>query len=186
MAAKNDAGPNGPYIRELREGRGLTLRELAAKCDVSGSLLSQVERGVTTPSIQTLRSLAEALDTSIFDLMSRPSSQTQVVRADRRRRVVLEEEHLKYELLSPSGTRRLQVWMGRLDPGMSSGEQPSMHDTDEFIHVLSGRMNLELGGEAIALGPGDSVQYDGSTPHRILSVGSERLEFISALSPAAL
>lgn len=61
-----------------------------------------------------------------------------------------------------------------------------MHDTDELIHVLSGRMRLELGGETIELDPGDSVQYDGSTPHRILSVGDERLEFISALSPAAL
>lgn len=182
----DDTGPNGPYIRELREGQGLSLRDLAAKCSVSASLLSQVERGVTTPSIQTLRAIAEALDASIFDLLSPAGTQTQVVQANRRRRVVLEEEHLRYELLSPNGARRLQVWMGRLDPGMSSGEEPSTHDTEEFIHVLSGRMRLEFASEVFELGPGDSVQYDGSMPHQILSVGDSKLEFISALSPAAL
>ncbi|MCY7300206.1 MAG: cupin domain-containing protein [Ilumatobacteraceae bacterium] len=109
-----------------------------------------------------------------------------VVRASRRRRVVLEHENLKYELLSPNARGKLEVWQGRLEPGASSGSEPSTHPSEEFILVFSGEMRITIGGAEHCLEPGDSIQYDGNQPHTIVALGTEELRFISALTPPTL
>src|SRR5215472_14111790 len=98
-------GIDGSRLREERIGAGLTLRDLAAKTDLSVSLLSQLERGATSPSIHSLKRIAEALQLSIFQLLAGDAPAQFVVRADRRRRVILQEGDLDYELLSPDAER---------------------------------------------------------------------------------
>ena len=178
---------DGGILRRLRKEAGLSLRQLAMQTEVSASLLSQLERGVTTPSIGTLKKLAEVLQVSVFHLMpGEEQGKHGVVRANRRRRLVLEHDELKYELLSPHTRGRLEVWHGRLAPGASAGSEESTHPSEEFILVLHGEMEITIGGDAYLLKPGDSIQYDGRQPHGIQCIGTQNLEFISALTPPTL
>ncbi len=180
------AGIDGTRLREERVGAGLTLRDLAAKTELSVSLLSQLERGATTPSIHSLKRIAGALDVSIFQLLAGDGPAQVVVRADRRRKVILQEGDLDYELLSPDAKRKLEVWLGRLEPGASSGPEPATHESEEFIFVLQGHLRIEFGTIVHELGAGDAIQYDGNQPHLISNPGPGRLEFISALTPPTL
>ncbi len=185
-ASHSREGIDGTRLRDERVSAGLTLRELAAKTELSVSLLSQLERGTTSPSIHSLKRIAGALGVSIFQLLAEESPAQFVVRADRRRKVVLQAGDLDYELLSPDAKRKLEIWLGRLEPGASSGPEPAAHDSEEFIFVLNGQLRIEFGAIAHELGPGDAIQYDGNQPHLISNPGPGQLEFLSALTPPTL
>jgi transcriptional regulator with XRE-family HTH domain len=185
-AVSGPGGIDGARLRELRRQGGQTLRDLAAKTDLSVSLLSQLERGTTSPSISSLKRIATALGVSIFQLLNEEAPALSVVRSDRRRKLILQEGDLDYELLSPDAKRKLEVWFGRLEPGASSGPEPATHASEEFIFVLQGQLRIEFGAIAHQLGPGDAIQYDGNEPHLISNPGPGRLEFISALTPPTL
>lgn len=74
--------------------------------------------------------------------------------------------------------------MGELEVGGSTGAQPYAHgDSEELFVVLSGIVQLELGGELFELEPRDSIEYRSSTPHRIANVGDERAEVMWIISP---
>jgi transcriptional regulator with XRE-family HTH domain len=179
-------GIDGKRLRILREEQEWTLRELAERTGLSVSLISQLERGVTSPSLQSVRRLADALQVSIFQLLAADTRGYSYVPADRRRKLVLQHGEISYELLSPDTKRRLEVWLGTLSPGVTSGEEPSVHASEEFILVLSGQMEIEIGDQRQVLGPGDAIQYDGSQPHKIWNRGDEPLRFVSALTPPTL
>jgi transcriptional regulator with XRE-family HTH domain len=182
-------------IRAFRKQRGLSLRELASKSGLSPSLVSQVERGISEPSISSLRKIAEALDVSIFYLLDdRPGLQDspgesitkQVVRRGDRRRLTLPSSGLRYELLCPDTERNMEAWIATLQPGVATGDTLRGHPSEEFLLVLSGTMELEYGGETVLLEEGDSVYYDGREPHRLWARGDTPLRMLSVLSPPVL
>jgi transcriptional regulator with XRE-family HTH domain len=185
----------GYAIRGYREQRGLSLRELARQAGLSASLLSQIERGRTEPSISSLRKIAEALGVSIFYLLDeRPDPQGagertlegQVVRRAERRRVALPHSGLRYELLVPDMSGRMEAWIATLEPGSATGESPRGHLSDEFMLVISGETELEYGEETVVLGPEDAIYLDGTIPHRLRVLGDRPLVFLSVLSPPVL
>lgn len=182
-----DSSSIGARVRRLRTERGMSLRDLATASGVSASLLSQLERDLANPSISTLQRVAQSLHVSIFALLPEDGDPTAiVVRPDDRRKLVIQDGQIRYELLSPDANRQMEVWMGRLEPGAGMGSDPSSHASEEFILVLGGRMELSLGGETHVLEEGAAIQYDGNIPHRIFNAGEEELEFLSALTPPTL
>jgi mannose-6-phosphate isomerase-like protein (cupin superfamily) len=87
-------------------------------------------------------------------------------------------------LLTPRPLHHLEVFQGELEVGGSTGEEPYAHgDSEELFLVLSGTVQLELGGELFELEPGDSVDYRSSTPHRVRNTGQERAEVLWIISP---
>jgi mannose-6-phosphate isomerase-like protein (cupin superfamily) len=175
--------------------RGLSLRELARRANVSPSLLSAVERGVGEPSISSLRRMAEALEVSIFYLLDERedgkhpagrSLQEQIVRREDRRRVTLPHSGLSYELLCPDTKRRSEVWIATLEPGATTGDGLRGHMSEEFMLIISGQTELEYGDEKVILGEGDSIYIDGSVPHCMRALGPTPLVFLSVLTPPVL
>jgi transcriptional regulator with XRE-family HTH domain len=181
-------------IRRYREQRGLSLRAAAKLTGLSPSLLSQIERGITEPSISSLRKIAEALGVSIFYLIDEsPEScsdeqqlERQVVRPAERRRVTLPHSGLRYELLCPDVSGRMEAWLGILEPGAATGEAARGHLSDEFMLVMSGTAELEYGDEKTVLEAEDSIYLDGTVAHRLRTVGDRPLCFLSVLSPPVL
>ena len=87
-------------------------------------------------------------------------------------------------LLTPRALHHLEVFVGELDVGGSTGAEPYSHgDSEELFVVLSGRVELELGGELHELESGDSIDYRSSTPHRISNAGDELAEVMWIISP---
>lgn len=186
----------GDVIRSYRDRRGLSLRDLARETGLSPSLLSQIERGATEPSILSLRKVAEALGVSIFYLLDSGSGEEtpaggrtladRVVRRADRRRVALPTSGLRYELLCPDVSGRMEAWLGHLEPGAATGEAARGHLSDEFMLLLSGSAELEYGDDRLVLEAQDSIYLDGTIAHRLRTLGDRPLVFLSVLSPPVL
>jgi transcriptional regulator with XRE-family HTH domain len=181
VAAEVDVGER---LRALRRFRRCTLRTIAARSGLSESFLSQVERGRSSASIASLRRIADALGVSIADLFE-PGSLPgpRVLRRDERPALQFGILGRKL-LLTPRPLRHLEVFAGELEVGGSTGAEAYAHgDSEELFVVLSGTVQLELGGELFELGSGDSIDYRSSTPHRVANVGDELAEVMWIISP---
>jgi mannose-6-phosphate isomerase-like protein (cupin superfamily) len=90
----------------------------------------------------------------------------------------------KKALLTPKPLHHLEVFVGELEVGGSTGDQPYVHgDSEELVVVISGSVQLELGGELFDLERGDSIDYRSSTPHRVSNTGQEVAEVMWIISP---
>lgn len=174
----------GERLRELRRFRRATLRTIADRSGLSESFLSQVERGRSSASIASLRKIAEALGVSMADLFGPDGVPGPKVLRKGDRPTLAFGVLGKKALLTPRPLHHLEVFIGELEVGGSTGEQPYVHgDSEELVVILSGSVQLELGGELFDLESGDSIDYRSSTPHRISNTGSELAEVMWIISP---
>ena len=173
----------GRQLRALREARGLSLRALATKVEVTASFLSQVERGLCSPSLATLRHLAAQLEVPVFQLLVEYEVSRPIVRADERVTINLPESPVTYELLSSGSARVIEMFIVKVDqPGVNLVRRLAIA-TEECLHVLSGTMEIEFGGNRHTVEAGDSVTYEGRSLAWISSAGSEQLVLIAAVTP---
>ena len=164
--------------------RRATLRTIAERAGVSESFLSQVERGRSSASIASLRRIADALGISMADLFEPDAVPgPKVIR--RQDRPTLAFGVLgKKALLTPKPLHHLEVFVGELEVGGSTGHQPYAHgDSEELFVVLAGTVQLEVGGEVFHLEQGDSIDYRSSTPHRASNAGNDLAEVMWIISP---
>jgi len=174
----------GERLRGLRRSRRATLRTVAERSGLSESFLSQVERGRSSASIESLRRVADALGVSMADLFE-PGGLPgpRVLRRDERPALSFGVLGKKL-LLTPRPLHHLEVFAGELEVGGSTGTEPYAHgDSEELFVVLSGTVQLELAGELFDLEPGDSIDYRSSTPHRISNTGQDLAEVMWIISP---
>lgn len=187
----------GAAIRRAREARGLSLRELARRTDVSASFVSQVELGKANPSVGTLYTLVSELGASLDELLGDgvggvdgpeavaaavptkepagsvvpmprwPSIETPVQPASGRKRV--EMSGVVWERLTHDHDPYVDFLQVEYAPGSASCSDDDLmrHGGREYGHVLEGRLDVQVGFETYHLGPGDSVHFDSSTPHRL-------------------
>ncbi|KUO77272.1 MAG: MerR family transcriptional regulator [Desulfosporosinus sp. BRH_c37] len=175
----------GDKIRTKRMEKQLTLKDLAKRTGVTQGFLSQVERGLTDPSITSLRRIAHALDVPIFYFLMEEDESSPVVRKNERKVLKFPDSHLTFELLSPDLNRSLEMMMARLEPGAVTCDVPLTHPGEENILVLQGQMKIQIGDDLQILEEGDSIYYYSGIPHKIWSIGTEDLVFISAITPPA-
>lgn len=163
--AQNPEPDVGRRVRELRERQGLSLRALAERCGLSGTAISQIERGETSPTVSSLHLLATALGVSIADLFRDDGQAAAVfVRPAERLRtmsngVVMESLGigLPYQQLEP--------FMVTLEVGAGNADQPVTHAGEEFVHCLGGQVDYHVDGRAYRLEPGDSLLFLAARPH---------------------
>jgi transcriptional regulator with XRE-family HTH domain len=174
----------GERLRALRQFRRCTLRMIAERSGLSESFLSQVERGRSSASIASLRRIAGALGVSMADLFE-PNGVPGPRVLRRAERPALSFGILgRKMLLTPKPLHHLEVFAGELEVGGSTGPQPYAHgDSEELFVVISGSVQLELGGELFELERGDSIDYRSSTPHRVSNSGQELAEVLWIISP---
>jgi transcriptional regulator with XRE-family HTH domain len=174
----------GRRIRALRDGKGLSLRAVAEAAGVSESFQSQVERGVASPSVATLRQMAEALDESVASFFQGPGDGGRVIRVRDRPRLVHPQRHWEDVLLTPRESKRLQVIMSTIEPGGGSGDEPYTHDSDEeCVIVLKGRMEFWVDEEPYELDEGDSLLFESRRPHRNRNPGPSKAEVLWVITP---
>jgi transcriptional regulator with XRE-family HTH domain len=175
----------GERLRAIRTLRRATLKTVAERAGLSESFLSQVERGRANASVASLKRIAAALGVSVADLFepNGSSGRPKVLRRDRRPNLAFGSLGRKF-MLTPKRLENLQVIVGELDPGGSTGEEPYTHgDSEELLVVLDGVVSLQLGSEVFELEPGDSVDYRSSTLHRLVNVGGDTAEVMWIISP---
>ncbi len=161
----------------------MTVTELARAADVSVGMISQVERGVTDPSLETLRRIARALDTPLFSLFQESDPEpVAVVRAGSRMDVRSPRGEIAYQRVSAGGSR-IEVLEGRLEAGAVSSETGWSHPSEECAVVLAGRLVVEVDGVRHELRAGDSATFDSRRPHRYLNETARPVRFLLAVTP---
>jgi transcriptional regulator with XRE-family HTH domain len=189
----------GPRLRAHREQRGLTLRELARRLGVSPSAISQIETGKSRPSVSTLYSIVSELGMSLDELFGapkagqspaapaaapqsvsrrkprgRPATERHVQRADSRATIDL-ESGVRWERLTPGPDHDTDFLFVTYDVSGSSseGNRSIRHSGHEYGLVLSGSLEVTVGFDHYVLGPGDSISFDSTVPHRLTNLGDE-------------
>jgi len=173
----------GNKIRKLRISKSMNLTAFAKKIGKTPSYLSQVERGMASPSIMALREIAKALNVPMFYFLIDDRKQNVIVRKNERKVLQFPKSHLTYELLSPDVSQRVQMIRTRIKIGASSCPKPLSHEGEECTLVMEGKMEIKIGDEFFILEEGDSIYYIASIPHKITSIGNQDLTIISAIAP---
>jgi len=153
----------GADIRALRKARGLTLTDLGLILDRSVGWLSQVERGLSEPSIKDLRGMAKALDVSVSSLFRSDAPEHEqglIVRASARRPIGSRSAGLVEELLSPDLTDDFEVLHSTFEAGAEITETVT-RPTQEVGYIVSGKLELWIAGKTYTLNAGDSFRVRG-------------------------
>jgi|SRR5215212_2775990 len=178
----------GGRIRALREAMGLSLRDLADRCGVSAPMLSQVERGETSPTLQVATRIAAGLDLRLSQLLRLDEDgAVTIVRAAERRQGPVSVGGHRYEVLTaPLPGQRAELSRHLLAPGAATGGSgdPPMHEpgSRETALVESGRVVLHCDGAAHELAAGDCVTFDADLSHRFENSGSEEASLLAVVS----
>jgi transcriptional regulator with XRE-family HTH domain len=162
----------GQRIRDLRRSRKLSLETIAARTDLSIGFLSQIERGLSSPSLRVLATIADVLGIGIAGLFgatetTASGSDAIVTREQQRAELNLWRTGISKQLLSPSGSEgRLNLFLVHMEPGGSSGDELYTHDGEEAGLVIEGEMILTVDAETWTLKTGDSFRFASRRPHR--------------------
>jgi transcriptional regulator with XRE-family HTH domain len=196
----------GKQLKRIRKERGLSLREVARRTDLTASFLSQVEHGTSNVSIDSLRRIAEALDVPMMHFLEEPQVDIEnlddhldpepcddidrtkvyhpVVRAGCRAKLILPPSGLEYQLLVPNLFSKLEAFIGRATPGTGNIARRLRSETEEFIYVLSGELLVGIKDEEYVLRTGDSIVFSGEDLTKIACASTDReASWISVITP---
>ncbi len=162
----------GQRLRDLRRTRGLSLETVGAQTGLSIGFISQIERGLSSPSLRVLATLADTLGVGIAGLFGANAgeggaSDGVVTRERERAELKLWRTGISKQLLSPAGSDgRLNLFLVQMEPGGSTGDELYTHDGEEAGLVLEGEMTLTVDAETWTLKTGDSFRFASRRPHR--------------------
>jgi transcriptional regulator with XRE-family HTH domain len=179
----------GNDLRARRKAKGLSLREVAERAALSPGLVSQIERGFTSPTVRSLRQLCAALETPLEWLFEQQPETTLeeegiVMRRHRRRAHDLRSIGMVRELLTFDSSPNLQLLIVSLQPGGERLDKTKLQEGDEAGLVLAGTIKLEVDGREFVLDKGDSFSIPKGTPYNFINIGEDTAEILWACTPA--
>ena len=183
-----DSSAVGPRVRALREAMDLSLRELALRCGVSAAMLSQVERGETSPTLVVAARIAAGLELRLPQLLRLDESgSVTIVRAGERRVGGNAAAGHRAEVLTPPiPGQRAELSLHTLAPGAVTGgsDDPPMHEpgSRETALVERGAVILHCDGQPHELATGDCVTFDADLPHHFENPAEQDASFLAVVS----
>lgn len=176
----------GERVRHLREAMGLSLRDLAKTSGVSAPMVSQVERGETSPTLSVAAKIASGLELTLSQLLRLDEEPHVVVTRQRQRRRVRRDGHRFEEVTPPLPGQRHSVSVHILKAGASTGgaADPPIHEpgSRETALVQDGSLVLIIGDECYELTAGDAVSFDADIPHHFENPGKTETTFIAVVT----
>lgn len=180
-------GAIGRRVREERLRQNIGVRELARRIGVSAGLISQVELGRSSPSVGTLYAIVNVLGLSLDKVLLgeaspspapvTPALQTGVDPVVRRGegQLIKLASGVTWERLTPPAPQDVDFVSVDYSVGGESCPPDSLvrHSGSEYGHVLAGRLGVTVGFDTYELGPGDSISFESSMPHRLFNLGEE-------------
>ena len=156
----------GARIKKLRKQRQMTLKELSEYTGLSIGFLSSFEREVTSPSLQNLKTIAEALGTTITDLISVEKQERVLLRKGETKVIDFPQYNLTVTYIDFGITPPIYEIIV-INPGKPAESNEARHVYDECCSIISGQMALEMAGEFYYLNEGDSVYIKKNVKHSI-------------------
>lgn len=179
----------GAVVRAERQRRSWSLGVLAEQASISIGMLSQIERGLATPSLRTLRQLAGALEMPITEFFRGDdvpaSANPYIVRAHERHSLDLKTTGINKMFLMPPGASLLEMWEFRFEPGGTSGGALYNHQGEKAGVVVKGRIKLMIGDDTYELEEGDSFRFSSMLRHRVDNDSDEEARVFWVVTPPA-
>jgi transcriptional regulator with XRE-family HTH domain len=177
----------GLQMRALRRAKGLSLQHLADAAELSIAMVSQIERGISSPSIRSLRQLSKALGvppSRFFQDGGHPPAAEvdKIVRSHARPSVALAANVSKH-LLTPAFPGLVEMFLIVIEPGGTSGPESYTHTGEDAGMVLRGTLELWVDRQRYLLEEGDSFRFKSTLPHHFTNASDKRTEVIWVLSP---
>jgi transcriptional regulator with XRE-family HTH domain len=175
----------GDRIKRLRLDRNLTLKDIEAKAKISATHVSEIERGMTSPTVGALAKIAKALGTEAsYFFQSDASPRVSVVRRSERRTLTHEGWGAKIGCLSAGiGSARMSFLEVELEPRLGRNVEPITHTGEELVHILKGVVEMQVGKERHLLKEGDSIHFRPREPHLIRNIGDGPARILWVTSP---
>ncbi|HAR94373.1 MAG TPA: Cro/Cl family transcriptional regulator [Deltaproteobacteria bacterium] len=172
----------GDRIRMLRQAKSLTQEELASRASLTKGFISQVERNLTSLSVESLIGILDALDQKASTFFDEAFDEKIVFRPNDR--VELEREHVAgFQILVPAAQNRMMDPALLVLDGGQNTEEESPHEGEEFGFVVAGGIELSLGGKSYKLRKGDCFYFRASKGHYIANKGKTRALILWVSSP---
>ena len=177
-------------LKQLRKRKKLTLQQLAQKAGCTKSYISQLEKGTSSPSVSMLGRLAEALETPVADLIRNGNGEDQgnwhLRKADRRT-INYPDGKVASQLLTKGVfQKKMQPLLSVIEPGgmlNDSGDASHPRGSEEFVLVMKGEIEFEIGSKIFSLETGDTLYFEGALPHRWMNKGKETAEVLFVWTP---
>jgi transcriptional regulator with XRE-family HTH domain len=167
-------------LKEARQRQGLSLDAVSKLSGVSRSMVSQIERGESSPTVATLWNLTRALQVDFAGLLDAPDAPTiQVIAAGQAPRIAGHGKGCQITILSPpEQAGRLEVYDIHLDADGALDSDPHGAGTREQLTVLMGQVEIRAGADSRHLGPSDTAHYRADQPHRIAAANGPARVFL--------
>lgn len=157
----------GRRLREIRMGKGYSIRSLSEQSRLNVNTLSLIENGHTSPSVSTLQVLAQTLQVPITSFFEIGNDNNKVIHQRAGQRMHTKFTHGSLENLGPRAARfGAEPLIITLDPNADSGKTPIVHTGSEFVYCLDGNVTYHVDNEVYALEAGDSLMFEAHLPHR--------------------
>jgi transcriptional regulator with XRE-family HTH domain len=175
----------GGRIKRFRLERNLTLKEVELKAKVSATHVSEIERGMTSPTVGALAKIARALGTDpSYFLQNNAYPRVSVVRKTERRALTHEGWGARVDCLSNGTSRaRMSFLEAELEPGLSRELEPFSHTGEELIHILKGVVEIHVGSDRHLLKEGDTIHFKSEEPHTVKNIGDGPSRILWVASP---
>jgi transcriptional regulator with XRE-family HTH domain len=175
----------GQRIKRFRLDRNLTLKDVEAKAKVSATHVSEIERGMTSPTVGALAKIARAMGTEAsYFLHSDACPRISVVRKSERRVLTHEGWGARISCLSPGiGSARMSFLEVELEPRLGRNVEPITHTGEELVHIVKGVVEMHVGAERHLLKEGDSIHFRPREPHVIRNIGDGPARILWVTSP---
>lgn len=181
----------GARLREERERRGLSQRQLAALAGVTSSMISLIEQNRTSPSVATLKKILSGMDVSVSEFFagSADTGAKWCFAHDELREITpvakLGEAGagVVFRQLGRPGASTIQMLYETYAPGADTGPELYSHDAEEAGIVISGEILVTVGDDTRLLGAGDGYLFNSRTPHRFRNPGTAPCTIVSACTP---
>ncbi|MDX8045285.1 XRE family transcriptional regulator [Gracilibacillus sp. S3-1-1] len=158
----------GGKIRAIRKRKQITIAQMCEGTGLSKGFISNVENNNTSPSINTLNTIAEFLNIPLPYLLLEKKQHMRVVRKDKRKKISYKD--VKIEHVTSKGPLRMLIV--EAPPGVAIGEEDMhAHEGEESHLVLKGKVLAEQGEESIIAEEGDSFSWNASVPHKVKNIG---------------
>jgi transcriptional regulator with XRE-family HTH domain len=175
----------GSCVRAIRKERGLSLRALADLSDISVNTLSLIENGKSSPSVNTLQKISEALRIPIVALfLSKKGGQKIVLTNARQRQRVTMTHGTLEDLGTCLSSAAPEPFIVTLTPFATSGAEETMHLGYEFVFCLAGRVEYRIQNQSYLLDPGDSLYFEACLPHCWQNLAAGLSKILLILCPA--
>ena len=186
-ASDSDDARLGAQVRRLRKARRMSIETVAQRADVSIGLVSQIERGLSSPSLKTLRALCSVLNVPISwffrEGMKGADPTGIVVEPQNRRFLEFAGKGVTKELASPELGLPLEALVVTVQPGAKSGDEYYTHEGEECGYVLQGVLELWVEGHRFLIHPDSSFQFESTRPHRFSNPGAIATKVLWVIAP---